>query len=415
LHLFLRDFGEALARMPAVMPEKQPAGRDDVTTLRWAVRSDGVGGFVFVNNYERLRPMPAKKDVQFTLKLPSGPFTFPSEPVTIPADSCFFWPFNLDLGHGVRLAWATAQPVCAVDKDNVRTVFFARTESVPAQFAFASADSGVTVYEIEPGREAALTRPSSEGATVRIVVLSESDSLGLWKEAWQGRQRVLLTHAGFVVDGDTIRLTSSDPDELTVDIYPAPPLVTFDGNTIEREADGVFARFAPGTPSVVTPRIELEDVRPAGPPRTIPLGKIRQAAAAAPQDTDFEQAAIWRVKLPAALDLNTDPILRLHYVGDVARVTLNGKLLTDDFYNGKAFDVGLRRYAPEILEGELHVAILPLRRGAPIHMAEEAQPDFGSSQSIVALKRVEIVLRYQVQLSAAPEPLTDGAETEDIY
>ena len=49
-------------------------------------------------------------------------------------------------------------------------------------------------------------------------------------------------------------------------------------------------------------------------------------------------------QLPGNLDLKENPLLRLNYVGDVARVTLNGRLLTDDFYNGNVFEVGLRRY-----------------------------------------------------------------------
>jgi hypothetical protein len=84
----------------------------------------------------------------------------------------------------------------------------------------------------------------------------------------------------------------------------------------------------------------------------------------------------------------------------VALVTLNGKLLTDDFYNGNVFEVGLRRYAPEILRGELRVAVLPLRKDAPIYMAKEARPDFGEKRSEVALNSVEVVPRYEVELKA---------------
>jgi beta-galactosidase len=90
------------------------------------------------------------------------------------------------------------------------------------------------------------------------------------------------------------------------------------------------------------------------------------------------------------VDLNTGPILRLNDVGDVARVTLNGKLLTDDFYNGNTFEVGLCRYAPEILTGDLGVEILPLRRDAPIMLAQEARPDFGDRQSVVLLYDVKL-------------------------
>ena len=113
LHLFLHDFGAPLTQMPPTLPDLRPTKKDDHATLRWAARSDGKSGYVFVNNYQRLQPMPAKKDVQFKLNLPGGELVFPKRPVTIPADSFFFWPFNLDLG-GAKLIYATAQPVCRV-------------------------------------------------------------------------------------------------------------------------------------------------------------------------------------------------------------------------------------------------------------------------------------------------------------
>ena len=146
LHLFLHEWGSDLAGMPATMPDQRPHGKNDFDTLRWSVRSDGKSGFVFVNNYERLQDMPPKKDVQFVINLPSGSMTFPQQPVTIPSDACLIWPFNLDLGHGVRLAWATAQPLTAIDDGNMRTVFFAETEGVPAQFAFDTNSPTVEVF-----------------------------------------------------------------------------------------------------------------------------------------------------------------------------------------------------------------------------------------------------------------------------
>ena len=47
------------------------------------------------------------------------------------------------------------------------------------------------------------------------------------------------------------------------------------------------------------------------------------------------------------------------------------------------------------------MALLPLRKDAPIYLAKEARPDFGEAPSIVALESVEIIPRYQVQLSRA--------------
>ncbi len=413
LHLFLHEWGPALAGMTPTLPDQRSKGKDDLDTLRWCVRSDGNAGFVFVNNYERLTELPPKKDVQFAIILPSGSITFPSEPVTVPSASRFFWPFNLDLGNGVMLAWATAQPVCAVEDGHTRTVFFAQTEGVPAEFAFPSGtdldarsgkmtrhDGHALIRGVKPATSVALRASGSSGHKVQIVLLDDTDSLALWKSTWQGRERVFLSRAALIVDGAHLRLTSTDRDQLTLGVFPALAAVTSNGGKLRGKVDGIFTRFAPRPPKGISPKASFEHIQAAGPPRDIPLGKIKQPVAAAPEDRDFEKAAVWRIKLPAGVDLGVDPILRLDYVGDVARVLLDGKLVTDDFYNGNKFDVGLRRHAPEILTGDLRVAILPLHNDAPIYMAREARPDFGKAQSIAALKGVDIVPRYQVQLTA---------------
>ena len=412
LHLFLHEWGPELADMPATMPDQRPKGKADLETLRWCVRSDGTNGFVFVNNYQRLQPLAAKSNVRFMVNLPSGPLTFPESPVTVPAGAVFFWPFNLDLGKGVRLVWATAQPLTAIDDGNVRTVFFAETRGVPAQFAFdcsvglktlsghtASSNGQTVVRGVKPGTGAAMQIKGTDGL-LQLVLLDDARSLAFWKARWQGRERVFLTRAGLVSDGNALRLTSTNRADLNVAVYPAPTSMMLNGKKLHGEAEGIFERFTPRAPAVETFKAGLEEIQPAGPPRNIPPGKISQPVAAEPEDADFTQAAIWRIKLPARLDLNADPILRLHYVGDVARVTLNGKLLTDNFYNGNVFEVGLRRYAPEILAGDLRVEILPLRPDAPIMLAKEARPDFGSRQSLVSLDHVRIVPRYQVELNA---------------
>jgi beta-galactosidase len=411
LHLFLRQWGSTLAGMPATMPDQRPDGRTDVGTLRWCVRSDGTNGFVFVNNYQRLQEMPPSTNVQFKINLASGPVIFPEQPVTIPSNACFFWPFNLDLGRGVRLAYATAQPVAAIDDGNVRTVFFSETKNIPAQFAFdnrsgmkvvvgrATSTGGRTIVrDVKPGAGAAMQIKTASGM-LQIVLLTDAQSLAFWKGSWHGRDRVFLTTAGLVCDGDNLRLTSTNRADLKVAVYPAPETVTINGEKLHGKSEGVFESFTSPAQVPVAFKLTLEKIQSAGQPREVPLGKIKQPVAAEPEDADFSRAAIWRIKLPANIDLQTDPILRLHYVGDVARLMLDGKLLTDDFYNGNTFEIGLRRYAPDILKGDLRVAILPLRKDAPILLAKEAKPDFGTKESVVSLDQVEMTPHYQAQLT----------------
>lgn len=406
LHLFLNDFGPQLAGMPATLPKVIPQGEKDHSTLRWAVRSNGHSGYVFVSNYERATSLPAKTGVQFQITQPDGTLTFPAEPIAVPADSRFFWPFNLDLGHGVAVAWATAQPMCLIDDGDVRTVFFAETAGVPVQFALAGEKSP---HVLQSGRGVALDLKGTAGGTVRIVVLTEADSLALWKGRWQGRDRVFLTRAGLVIDGDTLSLTSSEPAELTVGVFPSPAPLPVGG------LDGLFAPYAPKPPTAVRSVASFDLIQPAGPAREIRLGQTSDPVAEQPGDDDFKSAAVWRVRLPKDLDLATNPLLRIHYTGDVARLTLNGHLLTDDFYNGKEWEIGLREYAAEILTGDLRLAILPLRQDAvtgvtkKIYLADQQVPDFGAATSVGALQGMEIVPRYEVRLgstqsSTPPQP-----------
>jgi hypothetical protein len=337
LHLFLHDFGSALAQMPAAMPELQPTNKTDLITLRWAVRSDGNSGFVFVNNYQRLQAMPPKKNVRFRLNLPDREFVFPQKAVTIPANEFFFWPFNLDLG-GVKLLYATAQPICGIDNGRTHTFYFAQTPGVKAEFIFDPATLASKISEfknIKPGRKPAIQLQSANGKSIQIVLLNEADSLALQK-----------------ADGK----------------------VVFDKSQKHSIA-----------------KVKVELLKPAGPPREIPMSAGKSHIAIAPTDGDFTNAAVWKIKLPSSLDLNRQPLLRIHYVGDVARLTLNGKLLDDDFYSGRNFEIGLNRYAPEILNGDLRLQILPLRKDAPIFFEPKARVEFGLMDSIATLKSAVII------------------------
>jgi hypothetical protein len=337
LHIFLHDFGGILATMPATMPDVQPEHKSDTNVLRWSVRSDGNSGFVFVNNYERLRPLPAQADVQFKLNLPGGELIFPKKPVTIPSGEFFFWPFNLDL-EGAKLIYATAQPVCH-DGD---TFYFAETPGVGAEFVFdtntlAGRASSRAVYEsVKPSRKPAIKLETKSGHAIQIVVLSEADSLAL------------------------------------------------------QSTDGKIAFKKPQ--KISTSKVETSSIQPAGPAREIPLvGKSHLAAV--PTDADFTNAAMWKIELPKKIDFNSSPLLRIHYIGDVARLTLNGKLLDDDFYNGRDFEIGLKRYAPDILTGDLRLEVLPLRKDAPIFFEPRYQPDFGTNQTVLKLLSAELVHR----------------------
>jgi hypothetical protein len=78
---------------------------------------------------------------------------------------------------------------------------------------------------------------------------------------------------------------------------------------------------------------------------------------------------------------------------------LNGQLLDDQFYNGRSFEVGLKRYAPAILSGDLRLEVLPLRQDAPIYLPDEAKPRFGPDGAIATVRQIEIVRDYTAEFT----------------
>ena len=413
LHYFLHDYGSDFANMAVALPDARPSGRDDATTLRWSARSDGRRGFVFINNHERGRELPAKTDVQFSLQFAAAdaaPLVFPSQPITIPPHTVALWPFELDLG-GVTLAYATAQPVTHLTQDGVRTLFFAATPGVPVEFAFDAVEgietfSGETlrrgertvIRHLQPGRAVALRLKTETGA-LQIVVLDEADSLALWKGPWLGRNRIFLSHHELVFDRDAVRVRQSpgSRDASSLLVYPAPEKT---GDA----ADGLFSRVPLSFPSLPSLACRIEPLRTAGPLREIQLGRAPKPVAAAPVDADFAAAAEWRIVLPRDLDLAATPLLRLRYRGDVARIRIGDTFVMDDYYNGEPLEIGLARHAAQLRDGELTVVVLPLQRAAPIFLPSSAQPDFRGSDAVAELVDAEIVYRRATELTRASKP-----------
>src|SRR5690606_11145234 len=104
LHLFIQDYGEILAPMVRVEAE-HTVKRDDTTSLRYVMRTDGKSGFVFVNHYQRRATLADFHGVI----IDTGTVTFPA--IDVCGDISFFLPFHMDLS-GQQLKYATAQPLC---------------------------------------------------------------------------------------------------------------------------------------------------------------------------------------------------------------------------------------------------------------------------------------------------------------
>ena len=290
LHLFMHDYGQLLATMEASFPVSQDLKKGDDKQLRWSVRSQDGSGFIFVNNYERLQHLSAKRGVQLEacgVRLPK---------LTIPAGAMAIFPVNID---GIR--YATAQLVAQRDGK----IYLMQIPGIPTTICL---QSGKTLKHVK-------AKGADTPVAHNIYLLSQFEAEHLFLE-----ERV---H--------------------TDKLYLAT----------------------------------CEKTREAGSLREITIGA--QKVAEAPTETDWQQAAVYRIALPFMQDeyLPSDLLLSIDYQGDCARLYADGKLIADHFQYGRPFLYGLWRLPKGC--STLELRILPLQSGAPIYLPREADPTPGES------------------------------------
>ncbi len=295
LHLFMHDWGEQLALMEASFPSPQDVRQGYDDSLRWAVREKDDAGFIFVNNYERLQPLTAKKDIQ----LKACGITLPR--LTIPAATVCIFPVNID---GIR--YATGQLVAKRDGK----IYMQQVTGIPTTIAL---QSGKTLKNVKP-------RGTSRPVCENIYLLTEAEA-----------NRLFL--ANVTKGKESLRSAQRD----------------------------AFPRK----------NLHWEKVKAAGPQRKIVVGAKKVAEA--PSDEDFDAAAVYTITLPDSLN----SLMTIRYRGDVARLYADGKLIDDNFYNGRPFCYALSRLPKGCRQLELR--ILPLQANMPVYLPREADKTPGET------------------------------------
>ncbi|MGN0150822.1 MAG: beta-galactosidase [Clostridia bacterium] len=276
LHMFANDFGDILAPMEAVESETEIAA-DDLSSLRYCMRTDGNSGFVFVNHYQRL----AKIDDIENAVIDTGIVKFP--PINIRGDICFFMPFNMPIGENI-LEYATVQPLCKTGD----TYFFAAIDGITPEYKFKD---GITFqdtdFTINGTRIITLTFNESRYARK----LSDKLYIGEKCDIYECNGEIYA-----VQNGDfSYRVWNGDG---------------FDKNSVKSDFIQANAVF------------ETVD-EPFVPPYIYEL------------NLECERRREWK-KITVDSDKG---FIEINYIGDTAQIYADGQLVADDFYYGRTWRI----------------------------------------------------------------------------
>jgi hypothetical protein len=124
-----------------------------------------------------------------------------------------------------------------------------------------------------------------------------------------------------------------------------------------------------------------------------------QDRASAPLDEDFEHAAVHRVEVPPeALAGDDEVLLVLGYTGDVARAHIGGRLVADHFWHGPEWEIGLRRFADEVLEHGIEIRVLPRPAESAVYVDPSVRARYKAALDTASVDSVRLVRRTRVEL-----------------
>lgn len=391
IHFFLRDFGNVLAPMTVSLPqgssELKPGNTDE---LRYSVRSKNGSGFIFMNNFQDHKGTKDISGIRFQVGTAGETFSIPEKgTITLEKEENMILPFNLDLS-GIGLRYATAQ-LLSKGRDDEYYVFFAPKTIVP-EFSFRnqaglsfSRAQGCSKVEREsmllvrcnPGQTSEFTLKKADGSTVDFLVLSKIDALKSWLVELGEGKHLVFSEADVLQQDDFLKLMIEGKHQFNLSIYPKTQMKPSSSSgkveEIESKEDYPFSVF-----QVTLPEVKI-DIKP-----------------------EKVTGRKFMVTIPVSMQENiSDIILKLDYSGDTGMGFLDGKLVTDNFYNGLSWEIGLKRFIDEqTTPGEMVFYFRPLYKNAPFFedFNDSIIPDFSNSRRFFKLENSISVPEYKTEL-----------------
>lgn len=364
-HAFLAAFGQHLAPMPSSLPDQLPAGIEDTDTLRWAIRSNGRSGFVFITWHQPHIPLADYREAQFRLALAEETVTFPREPLTIPSGTIARWPVNLDVGP-VRLQWATASALTLLGPEDSPLLVLAAEAGIEPQLCLPEGSTlkgpvrevSANVYAVETAEPVTVTVVSRHGSQA-IVVLPAGHADQAWVlDTPHGRELVLSADPVWVgADG---RLAGRSTGPLSVQRY-----CTASGRfeVVRTETSGPHRRRQ----SLAAERSRAAKAVPSS------FGSLAGRAAAPTDDSINDLAEIYQISLPVAALMGEGPTeLEINWAGDVARMIVDGQVVADRFWDGSPWVLETHD-AGFLSAKDIRLQVLPLAKAARVGLPLEAQ------------------------------------------
>lgn len=298
VNYFVNNFGEKLACMQPKLQENKIAD-NDTDSLRYAMRTDGTGGYIFVNHHCHNLSLNPVKNVRF--KTSENSLPIPEKAIDITEDDAFFFPFNIDY-DGAFAEYITAQPICK----SGNTYFFKKINGIDPIYKFKDAESICA--------KTGINTPIKYMDKL-FITLSNDEAEHLYK----------FENDVFIADG--FDLICDDGAVKPVGLADTGVYYKYNGTSFEKLTCGQKTELA---------ALEFCEVENPDIDKTYQYEMLKNRSYADGKKGEY-YFANRRIKYYKLSVSNANGYVHINYSGDSAQLYYNGKMSDDDFYTGNTW------------------------------------------------------------------------------
>lgn len=382
INYFLKSYGNDLAPLYPILPTTNDSIKaTNNKTLRYSVRGDGNKGYLFMHNFQDHLVMNDLQDLKIDVTTKLGMVTFPETGTfTLKAGSSAIFPFNINY-DGVEIRLATVQPFCSFTNKNKRYNVMVSVDGIAPEMVLkgkvkvtsngikTSIRNGNTVVTFVTGK-----RSEFQINGVSFLILPNSDAENAYLVGKTGDEKLVISKALVLDDGEQISLVSKNQEHIDFAIYPASANVASVEGTITKA------------------KSQLKNIGEWN----LNLPKIETGIQLIQADASHF------VLKSGSLDLSkvNDVFITFDYRGDRGICMMNGELQTDDLYTSKPWTIGLKKFQEALKTNDMYFYFMPMAKDAPYlnYLEKEVLPDFGDKKSFLEIKQPSISVEYKVNV-----------------
>ncbi|WP_379945470.1 beta-galactosidase [Echinicola jeungdonensis] len=379
LHMFLESYGNELAPMQTVLPlSNEKITPQDTKTLRFAARSKGDQGFLFMINFQDHMDFSTLHDLQVKIKTSNEEISFPSSGTfdLLKASTCIL-PFNVQFGDA-NFKSATVQPLTKLDEAGGQKHFvFYSIEGLAPEIVLSGKSK---IKKLNRGQSNSFkgdTRITGRQGEIFSFEIGKNTYTIIPKElalqSYKIKDRLFFTN-GLLLDGqENISIVSREEDN-DLHIYPSiDQPVSISGASLKGRKS-ISQGFSTYT-------VQFEKVNPE-----IDIKKLNNMT--------------WMATLSDNWEGLNDVFLHINYTGDRGMAFIDGLLVTDHFYNGRLWEIGLKSFKEKLNNENMIFKFHPIYKDYPYlgDLPEQDKEKVNSVGTYFEIGEMKVIPEYKANI-----------------